>query len=115
MPEPTYYITTTDDETMVYHCCYCERAGQEHHATDEALFLKHMEQRHDGRMIEGPAPEEPALQQVPDALPQDATVHQAGEPLQEPLSVPTGETVPIPEPTPTVALPAEEQKPEEGA
>jgi hypothetical protein len=57
-PTPTYYTDTDEDDRTVYHCLYCEVQGQEHHATDEALFLMHMEQRHDGRLLEqvgGPA------------------------------------------------------------
>jgi hypothetical protein len=51
-PTPTYWTETTAAGETVYHCAYCAAAGQEHHSADEALFVQHMEQRHDGRMVE---------------------------------------------------------------
>lgn len=60
MAEATYYKTTSPTGTDLFHCLYCAHAGQEHSATDPALFASHMEQRHDGRLIEGQAPAPPA-------------------------------------------------------
>ena len=52
MPAPTYWTETSTDGQPVYHCLYCKEQGSEHHSSDEALFIAHMEQRHDGRMVE---------------------------------------------------------------
>jgi hypothetical protein len=78
MPDATYYKTTGPTGTEMFHCLYCERGGQEHSATDPALFASHMAQRHDGRMVEGPAPEgaaeTPLLVHPPDAPPAEPPV-----------------------------------------
>lgn len=76
-PSPTYYVTKDTNDQDIYNCLYCEQSGAEHHATDLELFTKHMEQRHDGRMLEGPeeaarageAEDEPAPMSPPSALP----------------------------------------------
>ena len=116
MPEPTYYITTTDDETTVYHCCYCERAGAEHHSSNEALFLSHMEQRHDGQMIEGPTPEPAATRQAPEDHPHGGPPGQTGEHPAHPHGGPPGqdkpeEPVPPVDPNASYAEQHEEPKP----
>jgi hypothetical protein len=48
---PTYRVEV-DGETTTYFCLYCEDQDTEHHATDMEFFVQHMEQRHDGRMLE---------------------------------------------------------------
>jgi hypothetical protein len=61
---PTYRIQTMPDGTTIYHCLYCEQAGSGHWARDWTLFTFHMQQRHDGQLIEATdsaaAPETPA-------------------------------------------------------
>jgi hypothetical protein len=94
MPDATYYKTTGPTGTEILHCLYCERGGQEHSATDPALFASHMEQRHDGRLIEGHQPEAPAPAPAEEDVPEPA---------------------PSPPPTPPAPAPAPaEPPPEEG-
>ena len=54
MPEgaPTYWTVQINDGPTIYHCTYCQEQGSEHHSTNEVMFLAHMQQRHDGRMVE---------------------------------------------------------------
>jgi hypothetical protein len=91
MPDATYYKSTDDHGREVFHCLYCAGAGQEHHATDPALFASHMEQRHDGRLVEGSKPEEPAP--VAEGAEEDVP-----QPTPAPSATPTPHPVPEPEP-----------------
>jgi hypothetical protein len=95
MPDATYYKTIDDKGREVFHCLYCAGAGQEHHATDPALFASHMEQRHDGRLVEGPQPAEPApgAEGAAEDVPAPA-------PTPSPAPVPPPEPAPVPDPTP---------------
>ena len=49
VPTPTYRTEMVGDQ-CIYHCLYCV-----HWASDKDLFTLHMQQRHDGTMIEAPA------------------------------------------------------------
>jgi hypothetical protein len=97
MPDATYYTTTDSTGKELLHCLYCARAGQEHHAADPELFTNHMAQRHDGRMVEGPKPEEPAPapaeeegEDVPDpAQPQEPSPDSTPEPVPGAPHAPT--------------------------
>jgi outer membrane biosynthesis protein TonB len=89
MPDATYYKSTDDKGREVFHCLYCAGAGQEHHATDPALFASHMEQRHDGRLVEGQKPDEPTPAEEGE-----------GEDAPPPPPEPSPEPVPTPEPAP---------------
>jgi hypothetical protein len=99
MPDATYYKTTDATGKELFHCLYCARAGQEHHAADPELFTNHMAQRHDGRMVEGPKPEAPA----------PAPAEGEGEDAQSPAPPPAPHPAPEPEP-----VPGEPQAPTEG-
>jgi hypothetical protein len=85
-PPATYYVTKDAQDADVYHCLYCETQGLEHHASDPALFLMHMEQRHDGRMTEG-APEALAAIQADKAAADQSTTEEPS-PTEEPVAVP---------------------------
>jgi hypothetical protein len=56
---PTYWTTQDDDDTTVYHCAHCV-----HWATNLDLFKQHMEQQHDGVLIETP-PKPPESEPTP--------------------------------------------------
>jgi len=83
---PTYRTETTAEGQTIYHCLYCAEQGSEHHSTDEALFLAHMEQRHDGRMIEDT---EASQRKAPEDHPQGGPPGQTGE---HPHGGPPGQT-----------------------
>jgi hypothetical protein len=57
--DPTYRIEPVGALPSAYVCLLCEGAGSEHHATDVDLFTLHMQQRHDGRMIDADVPQYP--------------------------------------------------------
>ena len=80
MPEgaPTYHTETNDAGETVYHCLYCAEQGSEHHSADEAMFIKHMEQRHDGRMVED-TDASAAAKKAPEDHPQEGPPGQTGE------------------------------------
>ena len=81
MPAPTYWTEVHADGHPVYHCLYCAEQGTEHHSTDEALFLAHMEQRHDGRMVEDAEGAKKAQEDHPHGGPPGQTgEHPQGEP-----------------------------------
>lgn len=79
----TYYLTTDERGHEIFHCLYCATAGEEHHATDPALFASHMEQRHDGRLIEGPAPAPAPV--VEPAAPAPETASASASPPETPV------------------------------
>ena len=118
--DATYYITRADDGTDIYNCLYCQKQGSEHHASDSALFLQHLEQRHDGRLIEGQPPPEASLQRAPADHPHGGPPGQTGDHPVHPHGGPPGQTgePPAPDPTPhpehPLVLPDEEATPEEG-
>jgi hypothetical protein len=85
MSEPTYRTEETQDGTK-YICLWCERAGSGHWSYDKALFVSHLEQRHDGRLV------------------QDKPQEQAGE----------GEVTDTAQPDPSAPPPSTDQPPEEG-
>jgi hypothetical protein len=58
--DPTYRMDTAEDGTPVYVCLVCAGQGSEHHATDMELFTLHMQQRHDGRMVNEDEAQRPA-------------------------------------------------------
>jgi outer membrane biosynthesis protein TonB len=102
MPDATYYKTTDLTGIETFHCLYCEQAGQEHRATDPALFASHMEQRHDGRLVEGRAPE-PAPEPAPEMPDEDEEVPAPTDPTRPPVPTPDPEPVPD-EPPPPVRV-----------
>jgi hypothetical protein len=59
MVDPTYRIETVAMEPPTYVCLVCAGQGNEHHAVDVELFTLHMEQRHDGRMVDEAVPQYP--------------------------------------------------------
>jgi hypothetical protein len=120
MPDATYYKTMGPTGTETFHCLYCARAGQEHHATDPALFTSHMAQRHDGRMVEGQQPEEPApvpVEEDEEDVPAPDE-DEEGEDVPEPVApppVPTPMPPPAPHPAPDPEpVPEEPPTPSEG-
>ena len=101
MPDATYYKTTDATGVDTFHCCYCDAAGQGHHATDPALFAQHMEQRHDGRLVEGPVPEsavvDPLVVHPPDAPPPASQPQTSQAPSSQPSAAQSsGRAVPPP-------------------
>ena len=90
MPEgvPTYWTETTAEGPPVYHCLYCKEQGSEHHSTDEIMFIQHMEQRHDGRMVEDPDASA-AARKAPEDHPHGGPPGQTGE---HPHGGPPGQT-----------------------
>ena len=100
MPAPTYWTETTAEGEKVYHCCYCEAAGQEHHSSDEVLFIQHQEQRHDGRMVED-VEASAAARQAPADHPQGGPPGQTGEHPEHPHGGPPGQTGEHPDTEPT--------------
>ena len=113
MPEgaPTYWTETTDAGQTVYHCLYCQEQGSEHHSANEMIFMKHMEQRHDGRMVEDPDASA-AARKAPEDHPQGGPPGQTGEHPAHPQGGPPGQNKPpdetdVPEPTHPIVLPEE--------
>ena len=90
---PTYYVTKADDGTEIYHCCYCEQAGQEHHSTDRELFEQHQQQRHDGRMVED-TDASAAARKPTEEHPQGGPPGQTGEHPEHPHGGPPGQEKP---------------------
>jgi hypothetical protein len=90
MPAPTYWTEVHADGQPVYHCMICQEQGSEHHSSDEALFLAHMEQRHDGRMQEGTAADAKKPEETPGGRP-DTPPGQEGEQPGNRPDVPPGQ------------------------
>ena len=104
-PAPTYWTETTDEGQTVYHCAYCQQQGAEHHSTDEVMFIKHMEQRHDGRMVEdteaSAAAQAGRLKTIRTAAPPDKQVSipmadRQGKPASIPMADRQGKPASIP-------------------
>lgn len=119
MPTPTYWTETSADGTLVYHCVACKTQGQEHHSSDEALFLAHMEQRHDGRMEEDVEASAAAKGGKPDDTPggrPETPPGQGGEQPGNRPDIPPGHDKPPPDEEPhpehPIVEPDEEPHPE---
>jgi len=114
MPEPTYRTEETQDGTK-YLCLHCERAGSGHWSYDRQLFEQHMQQRHDGSMIEDTAVTSTAQSEHPHGGPPGQT----GEHPEHPHGGPPGQTGEHPHEEPhtehPIVLPDEDDKPEAGA
>jgi hypothetical protein len=104
-PTPTYRLDRDDTGTMRYVCLYCEQAGTEHCATDLDLFTQHMQQRHDGRMLEDT---EASTAKTQEDHPHGGPPGQTGEHPDHPHGGPPGQTGEHPEEPP----PDEEPHPE---
>ena len=117
---PTYWTETTAEGQTVYHCSYCQEQGSEHHSSDEIMFISHMEQRHDGRMVEDTDASAEA-RKAPEDHPHGGPPGQTGDHPEHPHGGPPGqtgehpETEPTPHPEHPIVLPdAEPKPPEEG-
>lgn len=97
MPGPTYWTEVPADGKPVYHCLMCAAEGKEHHSTDEAAFIAHQEQRHDGRMVEGTEADAKKPEDAPEH-PHGGPPGQTGEHPVHPHGGPPGQTVPPVEP-----------------